>query len=96
MLLTILIGIGASVVTELITWINKLLSGTVLKGDGAFMLAALVAFVGATVKIYLIPTVGFQEFLASFASIWAVSQVIFLGFIQLFDLDVQSPPVAML
>jgi len=88
-MITILIGISSSVVAELVTWLNKQLSGTVFKGDAAFILAALVAFIGALVKVYLVPVPAFQEFLTQFAGVWAVSQGFILLVVQMFGLDVQ-------
>lgn len=88
-MLTIIIGIASSIVAEAITWGNKRLSGTVLQGDAAFILASAVALAGAAIEIYVVPTATYQVFLTHWAQIWAVSQVWFLGVIQLFGLNVQ-------
>ena len=88
-MLTILVGIIASVAAEAVTLVNKWLSGTVLKGDGAFVIAMLLSLVAAIIKIYFVPLASFQSFLASFTEIWAVSQVFFIGVVQLLGLDVK-------
>lgn len=89
-MLTIILGIATSIAAELVTWLNKKLDGTVLKGDAAFFIAAVVAFIAAAVKLFLVPNVSFQDFLTGFAQIWAVSQGFFLIVIQLFGLDVKE------
>ncbi len=74
--------------TEIITWLNLKLQGTVLRGDAAFLLAFFVSIAAAFVKLYLLPTETFQVFLSNAALIWAASQIFFICFIQLFKLDV--------
>ena len=56
-MLTLLLGICSSLAAEVVTWINKKLTGTVLSGDGAFLLAFFLAFVGASIKEF---TTGVQ------------------------------------
>jgi hypothetical protein len=91
MLTTISLGVLSSLVAEVITWINKKLSGTVLKGDGAFLLAAFVALIGGAFQVWHagIPLTNLDALWVSFVQIWAVSQVFFLGVVQMFGLDVQ-------
>ncbi len=92
-MLTILIGIASSIAAEIITWINSKLSGTVLKGDGALVFAVVIAFIGAVVKIYLVPNSSFHEVLTSASEIWAVSQIFFFGVIRLLGLDIKDTSV---
>lgn len=96
-MLTILLGILSSVAAEVVTALNERLKNTVLKGDGAFLLAFGMAAVGAAIKEVMLP--GFQisdltnmtKLAADFSEIFAVSQVYFLLVMQKLNLDVQSP-----
>lgn len=88
-MITILVGIASSIIAELVTWLNKQLTGTVLHGDGAFILATVIAIVAAMIKTYLLPVVTVQEFIAQCVVVWGASQLFFLGVVQMFDLDVQ-------
>lgn len=91
----ILLGIVSSVVAEIVTAINKKLSGTVLKGDAAFLLVFAISFVGAFVKEITMP--GFtwamlgdwQTLATTFGEIFTVSQVYFMFIMQKLNLDVQ-------
>jgi|GEM_PF-1596900 len=53
MLTTILLGIAASLVAELVTWINKKLTGTVIQGQGAFLFSFLIALIIATGEVLI-------------------------------------------
>ena len=94
MLTTLSLGVLASVAAEVITWINKKLTGTVLQGDGAFLLAAGVALVGGVFKVYTsgTPVTDLGSLWTSFAQVWAVSQVFFLVVVQTFGFDVKPAP----
>lgn len=93
---TILLGIAASVFTEVATAINKVLSGTVLKGDGAFLLAFGMAFVAALVKEAMMPgftfdmLLNFQQLGAFFAETFTVSQIFFLAIYARLGLNMQQ------
>lgn len=84
MLTTILLGIGSSIASEIVTWLNKKLQGTVLKGDGAFILTFAIALAGALIKQMTTP--GFElsdikDYAAlsqTFGEIFTVSQVYFV------------------
>ncbi len=91
MLTTLTIGVLASIASEVITWINKKLTGTVLQGDGAFLLAAGVALVGAALKVYSsgVPLTDVATLWASFTQVWAVSTVFFMAIVQTLGLDVK-------
>lgn len=91
MLTTLTIGVLASVAAEIITWINKKLTGTLLQGDGAFLLAAGVALIGGAIKVYStgVPLTDLGALWASFTQVWAVSTVFFLGVVQVLGLDVK-------
>lgn len=91
MLTTILIGFLVSIATEVITWLNAKLSGTVLSGDGAFILAAFVALIAAGVQTYIFPLASWQAFAAQFSVVWASSQVFFITIIQALNLTVKTP-----
>lgn len=90
MLTTVLLGIGASIFTEIVTFLNKKFNRTVFNGNGAFILAALIALIFALVKQYVVPTVAWETFVSQFTMIWASSQVFFIAILQAFNLDVKS------
>lgn len=90
---TLLIGIAVSLFTEAITWLDKKLSGTTLKGDGAFILSAAIAFFAAAVQVAIAfpGPLSLSALGLYFAQVWAVSQVFFIGIYQMLGLDVSSP-----
>ena len=96
-MITIIMGILSSVVAEIITAINKKLQGTVLQGDAAFLVAFVIAFIGAVGAMIMTP--GFQwssltnlsQIGATFGGVFTVSQVYFLMVMQKLNLDVQAP-----
>lgn len=87
----VLLGIGASLATEAITWLNALLNKTVLKGDGAFILAIVVSFIFGFFKVYL---TGTPMTLTNLSIVWtqtfAISQVAFVFIVNWLGLTVQS------
>lgn len=99
MMLVILLGIISSTVTEIVTALNKRLSGTVLKGDAAFLIAFAMALIGAFVKEVTMP--GFdwsvlahwQSLVTTFGEVFTVSQLYFIFITQKLNLDVQPSPV---
>jgi len=94
MVITILLGIAASVFTEVATALNKVLNNTVLKGDGAFLLAFGMAFLASIVKEVTMPGFHFADLLnyatlvQYFTETFTVSQVFFLVIYQRLGLDV--------
>ncbi|MDE2015937.1 MAG: hypothetical protein KGI72_05440 [Patescibacteria group bacterium] len=93
MLITALLGIATSVVSELASWFNKKVVGTPLQGYGAFVVVLLFSFVGALAKITY--TGGFsgdttQQLIQSFSEVFAVSQVYFYLIAKTLNLKVQS------
>lgn len=94
--LTILLGILSSVATEVVTAINAKLEGTVLKGDGAFILSFGIALPAAIVKEFMMPgfdfhmLLNYQQLAANFSEIFAISQVYFLFVAQKLGLDLPS------
>jgi hypothetical protein len=95
-MIVILLGILASVFTEVATAINKLLNNTVLKGEGAFLLAFGMAFVAAVIKeitlpgFYLGELTNWSLLLQFFSETFTVSQVFFLAIYQQLGLDMNS------
>jgi hypothetical protein len=93
-MLTILLGILSSTFAEVITAINKRLQGTLLQGDGAFLVAFGLALPAAALKEVLMPGFEWQTLLSwptlvsNFTEIFAVSQVYFLFVAQKLNLDV--------
>lgn len=94
-MIIILLGILASVFTEVATAVNKLLNGTVLKGDGAFLLAFGMAFVAAIIKEVTLPgftlsmLTNYQQLGIFFAQAFAVSQVFFYAIYSKLGLTLQ-------
>lgn len=95
-MLTILLGILSSVATEVVTAINARLQNTVLKDDGAFLLAFGMAVPAAIIKEIVAPgfvwhdLTNFHHLYASFGEVFAVSQVYFVFVAQKLNLDVKS------
>jgi hypothetical protein len=74
-LLVGLLGIASSIVAESISWLAKKFQGTPFQGYASFIVAALIAFVGGAVKVYL--TGGTTSIWTDFAQVFAVSEVYF-------------------
>lgn len=94
MILSILIGFGSSIVTEVITWINKKITGTAFQGQGAFLFSFSIAIVLAFLKVIVLPLVPasfVQNFLLEVSLVFAASQVFFQWVIKLFSLNVDAP-----
>lgn len=88
-----LLGIASSIVTELVTWLNKVTTGTVLQGKGAFIVSLFLAFVGAAFRIGFTQSLSFGDWHAWAtigSQIWAVSQVYFVLIAQTFGLEVKE------
>lgn len=96
-MLTILLGILSSVAAEVVTAVNAKLQNTVLKGDGAFLLAFGMALPAAIVKEALMPgfnwhmLLNYQQLATTFGEVFTVSQVYFLFVAQKLNLDLPSP-----
>lgn len=92
---TVFLGLVSTIATEVLTWVNKKLSGTVLVGKGAWLLSAIIAILIASVKVLHsgLPT-NWQVFSTECATIWALSQIYFTFVIQYLNLDVPSTPSA--
>lgn len=91
MTLTLLfVGIAASLFTEVATWLNLKLSATVLKGDGAFLLAAIVALAFAIVQFFATGGGTLSTFVSHFTEIWASSTAFFLVILQTCGIDVSA------
>lgn len=92
MLTTIGIGVLASIAAEAVVWMNKKLTNTVLRGKGAFILALIVSFVGAGIKVWMDPALvlSWSTLGTAFAQVWAVAQVFFVLVVETLGLDVQA------
>lgn len=96
-----LLSIASSIATEIVTAINAKLNNTVLKGDGAFILSFVVAFVIAAFKVAFTTGIDLHNpaaFLASLSvygsAVFAVSQIFFVGVYQKLGLDLSSTVAA--
>lgn len=85
-----LVAIGSSVLTELITWINKKLDGTPLKGNGAFLVVFFLSIFGAAIKMFYFDHVAFSlsTLVAQAGEIFSVSQLYFTFIASKFGLTV--------
>lgn len=96
-MITILLGILASTFTEVATALNKKLTGTVLQGNGAFLLATAIALIAAAVKTMTTPGFEWEQLKdvsalsATFSQVFTVSQIYFLLIAKKLNLDVQAP-----
>lgn len=92
--LTILLGILSSVAAEIVTAINKKLTGTVLEGDGAFLLAFGLSIVGAGIAEVMTPgftlasLLDWPTLVARFSEAFAISQLFFVFITKKLNLDV--------
>lgn len=91
MLETVVFGVLLSVASEVITWINKVTTGTLLQGKGSMLLALVVTFVGAAVKVVWVDGGDFSwdGIGVLFAQYWVVAQVFFVYVVDWLKLDVQ-------
>jgi hypothetical protein len=101
MIVAILIGIITSTIAEVVTALNKRLTGTVLQGQAAFLIALVLALIGGAVKVFFIdgtplPTTydyaSLKALFPAFAEVWTVAQVYFMFVTKTLSLDVQAPP----
>lgn len=96
-MVTLLLGILSSVFTEVITALNHKLQNTVLKGKAAFLLSFTVAMVLALIKTFTAPDFSWSilhnwtQLVATFTSIFGISQVYFLLVVKNLNLDVSAP-----
>ena len=96
-MITILLGIISSTVAEVVTALNKKLTGTVLQGDAAFIIAFGISAVGAFIKEIMLPGFTWSDFthystlVSDFAQVFAVSQIYFIFITKKLGLDVQDP-----
>ncbi len=93
---TLILGIGSSLASELVTWLNKKLSGSFLQGYGAWIISALIAFLFSFIKV-VVTTSSTGGFLASigpnFIQIFGMSQIYFNTIAKMFNLKV-APDIA--
>jgi hypothetical protein len=88
-LVTGLLGLASSLAAEAISWLSKKLQGTPLQGSASFIVAALVAFVGGAVKVYL--NGGTGSLWADFGEVFAISEIYFNLVATNLNLVVSSP-----
>ena len=72
---TVLLGLIAPFLTELVTAFNKKLTGTLLAGDAAYILSAIVAVVLAIGQVVFMPTFSFSS-LASWGALLTTASVV--------------------
>lgn len=92
-MITILTGIALTHVSELVTWLNKKFTGTVLEGLGAFTVAMVISLAAATFEV--VRTDGFHfsnwdELVVTFSTIFSASQIWFMFVVKKFHLDVEG------
>ena len=88
---TILIGIGSSIIAEVVAWLNKKFSGTFLDGKGAFVFTFAVSVSGALISMAIKhETIDWKNLSATFSQIFAYSQIFFQFVIKNFNLDIKK------
>lgn len=73
-------GIGSSLVTEGISFLNKKLADTPLKGAGSLLMSGCVAFLAGAIQVYFSDTPNpqsWRDILAITAAVWSASQAFF-------------------
>ena len=92
MLTTLTIGILSSIVAEIITKINKALTNTVLHGKGAFLLAMVIALVGAGFKVVYsgVSITDWHTLGTTFVQVWTIAQGFFVLVVETLGLDVKD------
>lgn len=93
MLTTLTIGVLASIAAEVINWVNKKLTNTVLHGKASFLLALVVSLIGAAIQVVLngVAITDIKTLFTVFAEVWTVAQVFFVLIVTTLNLDVQDP-----
>lgn len=84
-----LLGLASSIVAELISWLSKKLQGTPLQGSASFIVAAVIAFIGAGVKLAI--DGGQGNLFADFSYVFSVSEVYFNLVAKNLGLTVSAP-----
>lgn len=95
LLIVCLLGLGSSVITEIIAWVNALLNGTgltSLKGKGAFLVAMVISFVVALGQATASGQFSWSHLGADWSMIFAASQVIFVFIVEWLGITVPSLP----
>lgn len=88
---TALIGIFSSVVAEAITWLNKKLTGSFLQGNGSFIVASVIAIVGAVIKIAISnQDLSWSNLGIVFSQMFTTSQIFFKFVVKQFNLDIKN------
>lgn len=99
MIITTILGIASSLVSEIITWLNQKLTGTFLEGNGAFLVALLIAFVGATIKYFYVDAnplpasynfATLKDMFPAFAQVWTISQIYFIIIAKNLNIDTKK------
>lgn len=94
MILATLLGILSSVAAEAVTALNKRLTGTVLQGNAAFLIALGISLIGAFIKIAMTPgftfasLLNYQMLYLNLTQIFAIAQVYFFLVTKKLGLDV--------
>lgn len=92
---TIILGIIAPFLTEMVTAFNLKLRGTLFAGDAAYILSALVAVVLSVGQVVLNPSFSwssvatYSQFLVTASVIWTLSQGFYKALIKYPGMDVK-------
>lgn len=88
-----LFGIASSLATEVVTWLNKAWTDTVLHGRGAFFLSLVIALLVAAGKLLFVDHVGvgsWEELISFTSQVWTISQIWFVLIATRLGLDVKE------
>lgn len=88
-----ILGILSSIATELITLLNKKLTGTVFQGNAALLLSIVFAFLAGLYRVMTsgMVMVNFGDIIAVFVQAFGYSQLYFQTIATWFGLQVKQP-----
>lgn len=97
LLIVAILGLGSSVLTELISWVNAKINGsgfTSLQGKAALLVSIAVAFIAATIQAVASGHFSLSTLGADWSEIFASSQLIFAFIISQLGLTVPALTVS--
>lgn len=89
-----LLGIASSILTEVVTWVNKKLSTTPLKNDGSFIVVACISIILAVVKLFFVQHLAFNwnDLVGTSSAIFAAAEIYFVFIASKLGLTVNPNP----
>ena len=90
---TVLLGIASSLASEIISWLNKKLFGTVFQGQAALLVSVLAALFAGMLKVFVfspLNVISIQDLLSAFIVAFGWSQLWFTTIATWFGLQVKN------